>query len=92
MSAEEIRRIAVQKLEDARDNVMGHHVNLRYTAPIPTANGVIPASTMEDIAMRAIETNAEVRAYTNAIQFVKEAFKQVTSPKQEPDKPAEGQY
>ncbi len=68
MSAHELHRQVVDKIAERRDEIMSHLVNLRFT------------TTMEDIAARTLDINAQVRAYTDAINMVTGIFRDMTEP------------
>lgn len=80
MSAEELRRRTVESISDQRDRAAQYTLNARFTPAAYGADGRIPATTAEEIALQVIEGNALVRAYTDAIAIVNEIFRKMHQP------------
>lgn len=74
MSADELRRRAVGKLEAARDQSVQYSLNARFR-PATMGPDYVPASSPEEIALQVVEGNALTRAYTYAIDALNEAYR-----------------
>jgi hypothetical protein len=83
MSADELRRRAVEVISETRDAAMQVAVNLRYRPMYQTGDGFMPAMTAEEIAFSAIEANAQVRALTIAINAINEVYRRMHQPDDE---------
>lgn len=80
MSAEELRRRSTDRISEQRDRAAQYTLNARFTPAAYGADGRVPATTAEEIALQVIEGNALVRAYTDAIQIVNEIFRKMHQP------------
>lgn len=83
MSAELLARKAVTELRKIRDEKIGSLRRCKPRAPTVTAEGsVIAATTSEEIAFYAIDTNATIDALNIAISVIEEQFKKLTQPEE----------
>ena len=85
MTADLLQQRVLSRLRERRNEVV---MRLRLCKPRnPTVfeQGVVAASSSEEIAMLAVDINATVDALDNAIAVIQEEFKKLTSPEQEPD-------
>jgi hypothetical protein len=80
VSAEELRRRSVEQISEQRDRAAQYTLNARFTPAAYGSDGRIPATSAEEIALQVIEGNALVRAYTDAIQAINEAFRKMHQP------------
>lgn len=79
MSAEELSRRAVERISELRDGAAEYSLNARFT-PSSYGDRHVPASTAEEIALRVVEGNALVRAYSGAIQAITDEYKRMMQP------------
>lgn len=79
MSAEELKRRALNSLNDARDQAAQYSLNARFR-PSTYGDRYIPAATAEEIALQVIEGNAMVRAFTEAIRAINESYRMIYQP------------
>lgn len=79
MSAEELRRRTIDKLGSARDSAVEYALNVRFR-PSSGGDRFTPATTVEEIALQAIEGNALARAYSNAIEAINDTYRQMHQP------------
>lgn len=76
MSAEELRRRVVDKINEARDTAVSYSISARFR-PATYGEKYIPAATAEEIALQVLEGNAMTRAYTIALEIVNESYRQM---------------
>jgi hypothetical protein len=88
MSADELRRRALDDINQARDNAVNRVINTTFR-PATMGDRSIPASTSEEIAFQTVEGNAMARAYTYAIEAINNAYKDMYSSEsdKQPDRP-----
>lgn len=80
MSAEELRRRSIEKLNEARDRAVEFTLNARFRPSTYGGSQYVPASTAEEIALQAIEGNAMARALTLAIDTINEVNRRMHQP------------
>lgn len=80
MSADELRRRSVEVISETRDAVMQATVDLRYRPPMQDAGIYFPGSSAEEIALRLLEANAQVRSLTIAINAINEVYRRMHQP------------
>jgi hypothetical protein len=86
MSIDSLRDVAKKKISDARDLWHQRTVNIRYTPGGSDGKGnLTPPTTVESIALQVLESNAAVNAFTLAMQYIDESYRQLTEPKKEAD-------
>lgn len=90
MSAEDMRRISIQRLEEMRKNGINKMRQVRYQPPSPVAasNGslaVLPPNTAEAIGLLHCEIAAELNAIDRSIDILNDVYRMLTSPAQQPD-------
>jgi hypothetical protein len=88
MSADELRRRALEDINQARDNAVNRVINTSFR-PATMGDRSIPASTSEEIAFQTVEGNAMARAYAHAIDAINNAYRQMFEPEggQQPERP-----
>lgn len=82
MSAEELSRRAVNRINELRDRATEYSLNARFR-PSSFGDRHVPAVTAEEIALQVLEGNALVRAYTAAIEAISEEYKRMMQPDDE---------
>jgi hypothetical protein len=82
MSAEELSRRAVNRINELRDRATEYSLNARFR-PSSFGDRHVPAVTAEEIALQVLEGNALVRAYTAAIEAINEEYKRMMQPDDE---------
>ena len=81
-----LRDTALKRISDARDKWHERTVNIRYTpGGSDGKGGQTQPTTAESIALQVLESNAAVRAFTLAMQYIDESYRQLTEPKKEAD-------
>lgn len=82
MSAEELRRRAVEALSTERDEYASRALNIRFRQS--TMGQVFcPAITAEEIAMMTLENASVVRSLTHAISVINESYRLMFQPDDE---------
>ncbi len=85
MTAESIRQIAVQRLQEKIVEGQTKMRQLRYrpanSVVATTGVAVMAANSAEEIGMLACELNAEIAALSAAIEIINETYRTITSPK-----------
>lgn len=97
MTADILRSRTVARLTQLRADTVGNLRRCKPRAPLKIGDSaVIPATSAEEIALYAVETNATIDALDRAIEAIQDEFKKLVSPEQEPDaddtKPARKLY
>jgi hypothetical protein len=98
MTAESIRQIAVQRLQEMVGKGEEKLRQLRYRPPSILNGAPLPGNSPTEVGMVACEINAEVNALERAIDIVNETYKMITNPttpeaeEQPKSEPVEGIY
>jgi hypothetical protein len=81
MSLDLLRQQISNKLIEKIDEQMTATVNQSFRPLSTTQNGiVIPAQSLEEIAVMTLEMNAKMRAYKVALEIVEKAFDDLMKP------------
>ena len=80
MTAESIRQIAVQRLQEKIVEGQAKMRQLRYRPPSIVGGATLPGNSAEEIGMVASELNAEIAALGSAVDIINEVYKMITSP------------
>ena len=101
MSAEEMRRLTIDKLSEMRENGVDKLRRMRHERPtvakIEGALVTLPGNTAESIGIIVCEINAELNAVDRAIEIVNDTFRRLMAPPPDPaavdeEKPTEELY
>lgn len=79
MSAQELSRRAVERINELRDRATEYSLNARFR-PSSFGDRHIPAVSAEEIALQVLEGNALVRGYTAAIEAINDEYKRMMQP------------
>lgn len=80
-----MHRLTARALTEKRDMIAQRVHMIRYEfAQVGEAGAVVPPPTIEDIAMRTVESNAAVRTFDIALAVLDDIFRKLAAP----DKPA----
>ena len=85
MTPDLLRSRIVARLTEQRAETLGKLRRCKPRAPLVMDQGTIAATTAEEIALFAVDTNATVDALEQAIAIVQEEYKRLVSPEQPGD-------
>jgi len=80
MSAEELRRRAIDAVSEKRDRAVEYGLNVRFRPASGGGADYTPAMTAEEIALQVLEANALARAYTDALAVINDTYRKMVEP------------
>ena len=80
MSAQELTARSLRQLDILRHRHAATLNNTRFRPLTSAASGLTPASSAEEIAMQTIELTASIRAFTQAMEVIKEEMSAMERP------------
>lgn len=86
MSAQELKRRVVAKLEEAAATRVNHLISQRQRPALQGSDGTVsPAATAEEIGLRTVELTAELRAIQLAVEAINGTYAEMTQAQEHRD-------
>lgn len=80
MTAESVRQVAVERLQEKIRAGKEKIHQARYRPPSIDRGVMLPGCSAEEIGMVVSEVNAEIRALESAVEIINDAYRTITNP------------